>query len=318
VRRVLTYVLVAFLLLSATVVVYSQVGTDEDAVTYGYTWRYRPLRGGTQIQIEVVPPGGSLIATPKCSLGFPAYFETVEGGLGIITVYYGYVTASHCGYVYNSVYQNTTGTNNYIGYMRYEGRVGFYGVVNPNLPDATFIVVETYIYTPSQPRPQPQNVKPYIHHLGSIAIITNYITGESDIRYAHEAQLELITSGRTSGYEAARIIPAPFYVRTNYCRPSSPDYLFCYWYDYGWIFFVDTYGAPGDSGGPVYRHIVDSITRRHYTTVYGIIVGGGTPYDREWATCISGTYTGWLCKPTMVAPIYNITTAYGLTPYVGG
>ena len=114
----------------------SGVGDVSDARTYQY--RYRPLQMGTQIHVV------SGTVSTRCSLGFPAYYEVyLEPD---IVVVYGVITASHCGLMVASVYQNVSGTNNFIGYMRDEGRFDLDNLVNPNDVDATFIPVESYVY----------------------------------------------------------------------------------------------------------------------------------------------------------------------------
>lgn len=106
--------LVGMLIVTTVLITYSQVGSASDARTYQYC--YRPLQMGTQI--EIVHEGSRL---GPCSLGFPAYYERAVRA-DLIAVYYGVIIASHCGLQGDSVYQSVTRSNNYIGYMRNEGR----------------------------------------------------------------------------------------------------------------------------------------------------------------------------------------------------
>jgi len=186
-----------------SLIAYSQLGTTEDAREFQY--RYRPLQMGTQIQIV----SGTRVLGP-CSLGFPAYYEVIDSGLRVVGVFYGVVTASHCGYAGNSVYQNVTGSNNYIGYMRDEGKFGFYVELrDPSLlSDSTFIIVESYVYSVGSPRPSPQIVSFYIHYWpGNVTLpIAGYIGNEQDLWNAYQNQWTLYKSGRTTGVEADRII----------------------------------------------------------------------------------------------------------------
>jgi hypothetical protein len=184
--------LVSLLVATTILIAYSQAGSVDDARSYQY--RYRPLQMGTQI--VVVDSAGSR----RCSLGFPAYYERVVSP-DLAVVYYGVVTASHCGLRNASVYQNVTGSNNYIGYMRDEGRFNISNVVNPDDVDATFVVVESYTYKPGSPRPPPQIVSAYIHHQGIAIPIAGYISSEEQLWIARYTNLLIRKAGRTTGYE---------------------------------------------------------------------------------------------------------------------
>jgi len=283
-----------------SLIAYSQWGTTGDAREFQY--RYRPLRMGTQIEIV----NGTRVLG-RCSLGFPAYYEVPRTADWIVVVY-DVVTASHCGYAGNSVYQNVTRSNNYIGYMRDEGRIDYRNVVNTNVPDATFIVVESYTYRTGDPRPPPQIVSYYIHHLGSTLIISNYARSEAYIRSILSYPL-IGKAGRTSGYEAGNITRlTDEMIRDIGCLIVDSDRIFCYTYRYGWVFLINAYGGPGDSGGPLY------IRYRSFALVLGITVAGAPP-DFSWADCVNATYTTNLCSPTAVNPLCNITNALGLIPY---
>jgi len=268
---------------------------------------------GTQIQIEVVRPGETNIASISiCSLGFPAYYEIVDGGLRIITIFYGVITASHCGYVNNRVYQNVTGSNNYIGYMRDEGRFSYGDViVDPNGIDATFIVVESYTYKIGDPRPKPQIVSHYIHHRGITVPIERYIASEQDLWNAYN-QLTIIKAGRTTGYEAGRIV---------LCRTNPPS-IACIHEVLGWFFLTTAYASPGDSGGPHYAFVQRSpLSAEIVVKVYGISIAmapsSGIQYGEVTSNCIIDNGV-WLCMPTFVAILYNITQYLNVIPYSGG
>lgn len=280
----------------ASFIAYSSFGTSEDAVSYQY--KYRPLRMGTQIQIEVVRSDGTRIGVANCSLGFPAYYEVVDSGLGVATVCYGVVTASHCGYVGNRVYQNATGTDNYIGYMRDEGRLGLgEEVLNANmLSDSTFITVECYTYNVGNPRPRPQIVSGIIHASTSV-VISGYISSEQDLWQAYQNQIVLYKSGRTTGLEAGRLMLCNGY--NIACQNPTVNYSFLF----------NAYCWYGDSGGSVYRLIV--YREVSYAIVFGITVGF-SEYD-----CSRDALGVQLCRPTAAAILYNITADLKITPYSG-
>ena len=71
---------------------------------------------------------------------------------------------------------------------------------------------------------------------------------------------------------------------------------------------VNAYVGSGNSGSPLY------IRYRSFALVYGITMGGVTP-DVSWAYCVNATYIDYLCRPTLVNPLCNITNALGLIPY---
>lgn len=297
------------LVVLASLLAYSQPeGTTEDARQFQY--RYRPLRMGTQIQIEAVRDD-RLIDRPLCSLGFPAYYEIIDYGLKVVTVYYGVVTASHCGYVNNGVYQNVTGADNYIGYMRDEGRYGLGDeLANPNLTsDSTFIVVESYTYSLWESRPPPRIVSTLIQYspqawpYTETIPIRDYIRSEQDLRIAYQYQRVLYKSGRTTGLEFGRIIQCGS--NQIVCRLNSGN-------EYYFLFNASTWR--GDSGGPVFE--INSVRvdglKAYYAKVYGITVFVETSY------CITDRLGNTLCGPTGASILYNITADLRIIPYSGG
>jgi hypothetical protein len=255
--------LVSLLVATTILIAYSQVGSVDDARSYQY--RYRPLQMGTQI--VVVDSAGS----SRCSLGFPAYYERVVSP-DLTVIYYGVVTASHCGLRNALVYQNVTGSNNYIGYMRDEGRFNYSTIINdPNDVDATFVIVDSYTYTPGSPRPPPQIVSAYIRDIslaGSTVPIGSYISKEQDLWIAREASLLINKAGRTTGLEAG-------YVR--YCQVNPTRQVACYYTNpnWGWLFITTAYGAIRDSGGPAYEVYTVAVDRMYvkYAKVYGTLIG---------------------------------------------
>lgn len=79
-------------------------------------------------------------------------------------------------------------------------------------------------------------------------------------------------------------------------------------------FLVDAYGAPGDSGGPVYRVmtiVIDSL-KGQYAVVYGI-----TAFYPQDATCIYDRLGVQLCRPIAASILYNVTADLRITPYSG-
>lgn len=70
--------------------------------------RFRPLWGGIQIDF----PGGPL---GDCTNAYIAYWVEVQPMIGLFDNY-GFVTASHCTDLWESVYQPTEDPNNYVGY----------------------------------------------------------------------------------------------------------------------------------------------------------------------------------------------------------
>ena len=305
--------LVSVLAVTTILIAYSQVGSVDDARSYQY--RYRPLQMGTQIQVVFEHNGVVYVA--NCSLGFPAYYERVVSP-DLVVVYYGVVTASHCGLRNASVYQNVTGSNNYIGYMRDEGRFTYGTIIHdPNDVDATFVVVESYTYEPGSPRPPPQIVSAYIRDIslaGSTVPIGSYISKEQDLWIAREASLLINKAGRTTGLEAG-------YVR--YCQVNPTRQVACYYTNpnWGWLFITTAYGARGDSGGPAYEVYTVAVDRMYvkYAKVYGTLIG----YSRTetWGEvsprCIIGNGVE-MCMPTAFTILYNVMTLRGVTPLARG
>jgi len=288
-----------------SLIAYSQLGTTEDAREFQY--RYRPLQMGTQIVIDVVAPNGTRLIPRICSLGFPAYYEVPRTADWIVVVY-GVVTASHCGYAGNSVYQNVTIYNNYIGYMRDEGKFGVGDeLLNRNLlSDSTFIRVESYVYSVGSPRPSPQIVGYYIHMPGNVTVpINGYIRNEQDLWNTYQNQWTLYKSGRTTGVEAGPII---------LCHNTTQQLVACWDTDWGGFYFlINAYGMGGDSGGPVYMlRYEDGFLRLRVAVVYGIT------WFIEFTNCITDRLGNWLCRPTGVSILYNITADLRVIPYPGG
>jgi len=278
-----------------SLIAYSQWETTEDAREFQY--RYRPLRMGTLIQIE------SGIWVRNCSLGFPAYYEVPVADGSWIVVVYGVVTASHCGYADSRVYQNVTGSNNYIGYMRDEGKFGLgMELVNRSLlSDSTFIVVERHVYRKGSPRPSPQIVSYYIHMPGNVTVpIAGYAKNEQDLWNAYQGQWILYKSGKTTGLERGPIILCDRTLRLVACRAATVG---------GFYFYIDAYGYRGDSGGPVHRlRYVDGLLRVRVADVYGI----------AWfmlGNCTKDRLGNELCRPTGASILYNITADLRVIPY---
>jgi hypothetical protein len=299
-------ILISVLIVTTVLIAYSQVGSVDDARSYQY--RYRPLRMGTQIEVEVQYSNG-LIEIVPCSLGFPAYYERVVSP-NLVVVYYGVITASHCGFQDSSVYQNVTGSNNYIGYMRDEGRFTRRFIANPWDVDATFVVVESYAYTPGSPRPPPQIVSAYIHHLGVAIPIAGYISSEQQLWHARDTNLLIRKAGRSTGYEEG-------YIRL--CN-VNPDRVACNDNEFGWSFITTAYGYYGDSGGPAYAYYRE--LGRDYAWIYGgSLVGFATRPGVQWGEVISScTLTGGIriCMPTWFTIVYNVTRLRGVVPLTAG
>ncbi|MGC9010513.1 MAG: hypothetical protein ACP5I7_07900, partial [Sulfolobales archaeon] len=223
-----------------------------------------------------------------------------------------------CGYVNNRVYQNVAGSNNYIGYMRDEGRFS-YGdiIIDPNGIDATFIVVESYTYKIGDPRPKPQIVSHYIHHRGITVPIERYIASEQDLWNAYYLNLTVIKAGRTTGYEWGLIRLCNVNPRQVACFTETGVGRFI-----GWYFQTTAYGAPGDSGGPHYAFVQRSpLSAELVVQVYGISVAvarySGIQFGEVTSNCIIDNGVG-LCMPTFVAILYNITQYLNVKPYSGG
>jgi hypothetical protein len=307
--------LVSLLVATTILIAYSQVGSVDDARSYQY--RYRPLQMGTQIQVVFEHNGVVYVA--NCSLGFPAYYDSpLYPGSPIRVVVYGVITASHCGLRDSLVYQNVTGSNNYIGSMRDEGRFTYGAIIHdPNDVDATFVIVERYTYFSGSPRPPPQIVSAYIRDIslaGSTVPIGSYISKEQDLWIAREASLLINKAGRTTGLEAG-------YVR--YCQVNPTRQVACYYTNpnWGWLFITTAYGAISDSGGPAYEVYTVPVDRMYvkYAKVYGTLIG----YSRTetWGEvsprCIISNGVE-MCMPTAFTILYNVTTLRGVTPLTRG
>ncbi len=299
--------LVSLLVATTILIAYSQVGSVDDARSYQY--RYRPLQMGTQIQVVFQHNGVVYVA--NCSLGFPAYYERVVRP-DLAVVYYGVITASHCGLRNSPVYQNVTGSNNYIGYMRDEGRFNYSTIINdPNDVDATFVIVESYTYRPGSPRPPPQIVSAYIHNLGVAIPIAGYISSEQQLWHARNTNLLIRKAGRTTGYEEG-------YIRL--CETSPRNQVACNDDEFGWSFITTAYGARGDSGGPAYAYSIEF--RRGYAWIYGGgLIGRANVTGVQWGEVISSCIsTGGIrmCMPTWFTILYNVTTLRGVVPLTAG
>jgi hypothetical protein len=297
--------LVSLLAATTILIAYSQVGSVDDARSYQY--RYRPLRMGTYIEIV---HNGTILG--YCSLGFPAYYDSpLYPGSSIRVVVYGVITASHCGYAGDSVYQNVTVSNNYIGSMRDEGRFTYRTTIyNSNDVDATFVIVERYTYFSGSPRPPPQIVSAYIHHLGVVIPIAGYISSEEQLWTARNTNLIIRFAGTTTGYEEGNI---------RFCETSPRNQVACNNPVFGWIFIATTYGAGGDSGGPAYAYYTE--LRRGYAWVYGTRVGGINQPGYQWGETIVECTTSngvQLCRPRAYTILYNVTTLREVVPLTAG
>jgi hypothetical protein len=298
--------LVSVLVATTILIAYSQAGSVDDARSYQY--RYRPLQMGTQIQVVFEYNG--LVYVANCSLGFPAYYVRVVSP-DLAVVYYGVVTASHCGLRNSPVYQNVTRSNNYIGYMRDEGRFNHSTIINdPNDVDATFVVVESYTYKPGSPRPPPQIVSAYIHHQGIAIPIAGYISSEEQLWIARNTNLLIRKAGRTTGYEEG-------YIRLCDVNPRQ---VACNDDEFGWSFITTAYGARGDSGGPAYAYHIE--LRRGYAWIYGgSLIGGANVSGVQWGEVISSCIsTGGIrmCMPTWFTIVYNVTRLREVVPLTAG
>jgi hypothetical protein len=279
------------LIVTTVLIAHSQSGRAIDARTYQY--RYRPLQMGTQVMNETVG---------RCSLGFPAYYEVVDYNLRIVIVTYGVVTASHCGYRGARMYQNVTGTNNYIGYMREEGRY-YVGnrTADPSIPvDAAFIVVESYSYPIGGSRPPPQVVSNLVHELGASYRVTEYLNNERTLWDIYNRSARVIKAGRTTGFEA------------GYILQCAPNRIACRLVNGMWIFLISAYGAPGDSGGLIYWNYTVRTPYDIQIKYMGLGITIGSP---EWG-CIEVDNVR-MCRPIVGNLVYNITRVLGVTPYRG-
>jgi hypothetical protein len=281
------------LIVTTVLIAYSQSGRAIDARTYQY--RYRPLQMGTQITI--VDSAGSR----WCSLGFPAYYEDVDYNLRIVIVTYGVVTAAHCGLRDASVYQNVTGTNNYIGYLREEGRYYVSDVIaDSSIPvDAAFIVVESYSYPIGGSRPLPQVVSNLVHELGASYRVTEYLSSERTLWEIYNRSARVIKAGRTTGFEDGRIIQ---------CGPGT---IICRW-NGEWVFLISAYAARGDSGGLIYWNY----TVRTPYDIQVKLMGLGITVATTGTECISVDGVT-MCRHTVGNLLYNITRVLNVTPYRG-
>jgi len=115
------------------------------------------------------------------------------------------------------------------------------------------------------------------------------------LRFPHPHCLAILGSG-ARGHRLGEIVKAVFVGR--YLRPQRVR-----------LSVVNAYVGSGDSGSPLY------ICYRSFALVYGITVGGAPP-DVSWAHYVNAIYTiDYLCRPTAVNPLYNITNALRLIPY---
>jgi hypothetical protein len=265
---------------------------------------------GTQIQVVFEHNGVVYVA--NCSLGFPAYYDSpLYPGSPIRVVVYGVITASHCGLRDSLVYQNVTGSNNYIGSMRDEGRFTYGAIIHdPNDVDATFVIVERYTYFSGSPRPPPQIVSAYIHHRGIAIPIAGYISSEQQLWHARNTSLLIRKAGRTTGYEEG-------YIRL--CN-VNPRQVACNDDEFGWSFITTAYGAGGDSGGPAYAYYIE--LGRSYAWIYGgSLIGGANVSGVRWGEVISSCIsTGGIrmCMPTWFTIVYNVTRLREVVPLTAG
>jgi hypothetical protein len=233
---------------------------------------------------------------------FPAYHEVVDYNLRIVIVTYGVVTASHCGYRGTRMYQNVTGTNNYIGYMREEGRY-YVGnrTADPSIPvDAAFIVVESYSYPIGGSKPPPQVVSNLVHELGASYRVTEYLNNERTLWDIYNRSARVIKAGRTTGFEA------------GYILQCASNRIACRLVNGMWIFLISAYGAPGDSGGFIYWNYT---VRTPYDIQIKYMELGITIGSPEWGCIVVDNVR--MCRPIVGNLVYNITRVLGVTPYRG-
>jgi len=82
----------------------------------------------------------------------------------------------------------------------------------------------------------------------------------------------------------------------------------------GFYFLINAYVWHGDSGGPVYRltyKVLPSGRIIEVAEVYGITWFRGS-------NCTTDRLGNWLCRPTGVSILYNITADLGVIPYYWG
>ena len=231
---------------------------------------YRPLQDGTQIY-NADRPG-------YCSIGFASYYTEKIGN--IILVYYGVVTASHCGGLGDHFYQpDNSESSYYLGTVQIDyPQPG--SSPDPNRQsDSMWIYVET-----KQSGEYPSIVSTRVYWDGSKYAIADKYAREGDISYGQHIEKVGRTTGLTTGIICST---------NEYWRRGA-----------GWVWNTTLEAYYGDSGGIVYLvyEIVgppDHPTAK-YVKIYGIIQGG-----------IPENVT-WFC------PVYYITDDLDVTPYIGG
>ena len=245
-----------------------------------YDDRYRPLRMGTLI--EIVQRDAPVAA---CSLGIPAYYDYYLSPDEHVRVY-GVITASHCGDTYDSVYQNVTSSQNYIGYVEIDGRIcsccGFLCIRDESLPDAAFVAVETEYCGLSCDGPNV--VSASLQHGFMVRNLNAKISSCQDLYQIYNEEKIVFKGGARTGLTWGLL--------------SALNGDVCIYNPFlGHIFLADFPTDKGDSGGIVYT--VDYINRSVKYIVLGIVVGK----RNDWPVVGS-------------APVYIIEEKLGVSVYL--
>lgn len=231
---------------------------------------YRPLQDGTQIYNI----NNDLI----CSIGFASYYTEKIGGT--VLVYYGIVTASHCGDQGDHIYQpDNSDPNYYIGTVHIDYPLPGSEPSQDRASDSMWIYVETRLSGE-----YPTIVSTRVYWDGDKYAVGDKYAQPGDIRVGQHIE----KVGRTTGLSSGEII--------------SDEY----WLDgAGWVINTTLGASYGDSGGIVYfvYKIVGPPDHpsAKYVIIYGIVEGG-----------VPGTDVTWFC------PVYYIKDDLGVTPYTGG
>jgi hypothetical protein len=208
-------------------------------VAMAQSWRdrVRPLIGGVQIQND----------RTQClaSIGFTAYWEFVDHGVTWRT--YGFVTASHFANHSDAIYQNITGSNNYVGSV----------IFDPSFPrriDSLFVGTESVIKGTA-----PTSVAPRVLIDPNCQHNVHGYKSRSQMRINERVYKVGRTTGRTEG-SIVRFVD-------KLTRVGDTDVVINY-------YVAATFPVqPGDSGGTVYRIFITKPDYPTYLYIYGTVIG---------------------------------------------